>query len=118
MKKVAFSIAALVLLFPALAFAADKGLSFWQVVGQHGFELLGTVLVALIGGLVTVLGKKWNFESESAKVNDVVEKAIGFAEQWAKKKAKVEGVAAPGGPEKLATALDMAEKIAAQYKLK
>ncbi len=95
--------------------AEEKG--YAKVAIEHAIGLGFLLLTLLLSGLVKVLLTKFGFESQNAKVQEVLQKGAGYAEQWAKKKAKVEGEAAPGGPEKMDAAIDFAMSLARDYKL-
>jgi len=95
----------------------EAGLSWWKMGLKHLMELVFLILGIMATALVRVMMKKYGFEEQSGKVNDVLMKAIGFAEQWAIKKAKMEGAAAPGGAQKMEMAVDFAKKLAVEYKL-
>jgi len=92
-------------------------LRWWQLGLKHLMELVFLVLGLMATALVRVMMKKYGFEEQSGKVNDVLMKAIGFAEQWAIKKAKMEGEAAPGGAQKMEMAVDFAKKLAVEYQI-
>ena len=94
-----------------------EDLSWWKTGLKHAFELVFLVLGLMATALVRVMMKKYGFEEQSGKVNDVLTKAIGFAEQWSLKKMKMNGEAAPGGAKKMEMAVDFAKKLAEEYKL-
>lgn len=97
---------------------AVKGgeLSWWQVLLKHLMELVFTVLGIMATATVTVLFRKYGFESHAARVNEVLEKATGYAEQWAVKKMKFDKEPAESGA-KLEMAVKMAQSLAHEYKL-
>ena len=97
--------------------AAPAELSWWKLALKHLMELVFLVLGLMAMALVRVMMKKYGFEEQSGKVNDVLMKAIGFAEQWSINKAKLEGEAAPGSAQKMEMAVDFAKKLADEYKL-
>lgn len=102
---------------PAAPTAAPE-LSWWKV-GLANLMKLGFLLLTLMAtAFVRVLMKKYGFEEQTAKVDDVLKKAAGFAEQWAIKKVKLDGEAAPGGAKKMEMAVDFAKKLAVEYKIK
>lgn len=96
---------------------AENGKSWWQVGLRHLMELVFLVLGIVATAFVRVLMKKYGFEDHSAKVNDVLQKAAGYAEQWAIRQAKLDGRAARGGAEKMRVALQIAQEMAKDYKL-
>jgi hypothetical protein len=95
----------------------SEGLGYGKMAIQYAMQLGFLLLSILLSGFVTVLLKKFGFQAQTEKVNDVLERARAYAEQWALKKAKAEGEAKPGGPEKMQTAVDFAVKLAAEYKI-
>ncbi len=95
--------------------AEEKG--YGGVVATHAIKLGFTLLSLLLSALVFVLLKKFGFEAQNSKVQDVLVKASGFAEQWSLKQAKLEGEAKPGGPAKMDKALTFALDMATEYKL-
>ena len=94
----------------------SNGLSWWQVLLRHLMELVFTVLGIMATATVTVLFRKYGFEAQASKVNEVLDKATGFAEQWSVKKLKLEGKPAEGVA-KLEMAVKMAQALAKDYKL-
>jgi len=97
--------------------APTEDLSWWKTGLKNVFELVFLILGIMATALVRVMMKKYGFEMQSGKVNDILTKAIGFAEQWSLKKLKMEGEAAPGGAKKMEMAVDFAKKLAVEYKL-
>ena len=90
---------------------------WWQVGLKHLLELVFAVLGLLATAFVTVLMRKYGFEDQSNKVNDILTKALGYAEQLSIKKAKLDGKPTSGG-EKMDLAIQFAQKLATDYKLK
>jgi hypothetical protein len=84
---------------------------------SHAMELAFAILGLLLSGLVTVLMKKYGFEAQSAKVNELLSKAVGYAEQKALAASKLEEGKVTPGAEKMELAIQFAEKMAADYKL-
>ena len=75
---------------------------------QIGGPLLGTALTGLV---VFLLKKKFNLQitaDQEKLLGDVLKKAIGFAEEWARKQAKLSGgvKAEVSGDAKLKVATD------------
>lgn len=95
----------------------EEGMGYGAVAINHAIKLGFTLLSLLLSGLVIVLLRKFGFEAQTSKVNEVLKKAKGFAEQWAIKKAKVDGEAKPGGPAKMDKAAIFAIDLAKEYKL-
>jgi len=103
---------------PAPALSLDPAISapWWKVLLRYGLELAFTILGLLASVFVTVLLKKYGFESYTAKVDDVLGRAVGYAEQKSTQALKLNGKPL-GGAEKLALALDVAKTLAAEYKI-
>ena len=89
---------------------------WWRVLLRYGLELVFTVLGLLVTAFVAVLMKKYGFESYTSKVDDILDRAIGYAEQKSVQALKLNGKPLDGA-EKLALALDLAKSLAAEYKL-
>lgn len=89
---------------------------WWQVGLKHLLELVFMVLGLLATAFVTVLMRKYGFEDQSNKVNDILTKALGYAEQLSIKKAKLDGKPTSGG-EKMDLAIKFAQKLAQDYKV-
>ena len=102
---------------PVEAPEAEEGLSLGKLALKHLLELVFSLVGLLLSGLIVVLLRKFGFEAQKAKVEDVLEKAKGYAEQWALKKVKLDAEAKPGMPEKMSEAVCFAKKLAAEYKL-
>ena len=77
------------------------------------FSILGLALTALI----TVLARKYHFESSTGKINDLLFRATGFAEQWAQKQVKA-GEPKPSHKEIMNVAKDFATDFAKDNKVK
>jgi len=89
---------------------------WWQLLLKHLLELVFVILGILATGFVTVLMKKYGFESQTAQVNDILERARGYAEQLSIKKFKLDGK--PVEPaQKMELAIQFAQKLAEEYKL-
>lgn len=93
-----------------------KGLNWWQLLLEHLMELVFTLLGLMGTALVTVLFKKYKFQDHTERVNDLLDRAVGFAEQKSKKAAKLEGDPI-GSAEKLEVAIQFAQSLAKEYKL-
>ena len=78
---------------------------WWKVVIQHVLELIFGILGILATVFVSVLLKKYGFETYTAKINDLLERGVGFAEQKSAQALKLNGTPL-GSAEKLALALD------------
>jgi hypothetical protein len=92
------------------------GLNWWQLLLKHLMELVFTLLGLIGTALVTVLFKKYKFQEQTDKINDLLMRAIGFAEQKSKKAAKLDG-SPKGSTEKLELAIQFAQNMAKEYKL-
>jgi hypothetical protein len=90
---------------------------WWQVLLKHLLELIFAVLGILATGFVTVLLKKYGFEVQTNQVNDILERARGYAEQLSIKKLKLDGKPVPSA-EKMGLAIQFAQKLAEEYKIK
>lgn len=104
---------------PAAPVVAEKAseVTWWKVLLANSMELAFTLLGLLLSGLVTVLMRKYGFEAQSAKANELLGKAIGYAEQKAVKAAKLEEGKKTSGAEKMELAVQFAEKLSKDYKL-
>lgn len=102
---------------PAVPKTDDDGMGYGGLAIQYAMKLGFFVVSLLLAVFIRVLMKKFGFEDQANKVDDVLKRAAGFAEQWALKKAKVDGEAKPGGPEKMKEAICFAVKLAQEYKL-
>lgn len=117
-KVICFLVILFGLLFSIICFAADQvqELSWWKMLLAHGLEFVFAILGIMATAFVTVLLKKFGFESQTAKINDVLDRAIGFAEQKSTKALKLDGK-----PDSSATKMNMAVNFAVQmakeYKL-
>ena len=94
----------------------DSGLSWWQLLLKHGIELAFFIITLMITAFVNVIGKKYKFEDYTNKINDVLARASGYAEQKAISLAKVKGKPLPSA-EKMQIAINFAESLAKEYKL-
>lgn len=100
--------------------AAEKTaeVSWWKVLLSHLMEVAFALLGLLLSGLVTVLMKKYGFESQSARINELLGKSVGYAEQKAVKASKLGEGTKTSGAEKMELAVQFAEKLAKDYKVK
>lgn len=95
----------------------DEGMGYGGIAIHYAMKLGFLVVSLLLTVFIRVLMKKYGFEAQTAQINDVLQRAKGYAEQWALKKAKVAGETKPGGPEKMKEAVCFAVKLAKEYKL-
>ena len=96
----------------------EKEVTWWKVLVSHLMELAFALLGLLLSGLVTVLMRKYGFEAQSAKINELLGKAVGYAEQKAAAAAKLEEGKKTSGAEKMELAVQFAERLAKDYKIK
>jgi len=89
---------------------------WWKVLLRYGLELIFTILGLLASVFVTVLMKKYGFEDYTARINELLTKSIGFAEQKSSQALKLNGQPL-GSAEKLALALELIAEKAKEYKL-
>jgi len=89
---------------------------WWKVLIRYGLELVFAILGIMATAFVTVLMRKYGFEDYSAKVNDLLERGTGYAEQKSLNALKLNGKPL-GSAEKLALALEMIGEKAKEYKL-
>lgn len=94
-----------------------EGMSYGAVAIKYAMQLGFLLLSLLLSGFVTVLLKKFGFQAQNEKIQDILTKAAAFAEQWSMKKAKLDGAIKPGGPEKMEQAISIALAMAKEYKL-
>jgi len=100
----------------ATATQPAEGLNWWKVILQNLMELVFTVLGLLATGFVTVLMKKYGFDTYTAKVNDLLMRGIGYAEQKSLNAAKLNGKPLESA-EKLQLAINFIQEKAVEYKL-
>lgn len=103
---------------PKAAATVSGEVKWWEEGLSHLMKLGFLLLSLLASGLITVLMKKYGFEDQSAKVNELLGKAVGYAEQKAIKAAKLEEGKKTSGAEKMNLAVQFAQKMAGDYKLK
>lgn len=89
---------------------------WWKVLLRYGLELIFTILGLLASVFVTVLMRKYGFEDYTARVDELLTKSIGFAEQKSSQALKLNGQPL-GSAEKLALALELIAEKAKEYKL-
>lgn len=99
---------------PAPAPAVQK---WWQEGLSELVKVLGSILIILIGTLVTVLAKKYGFESYQAILDDVLHRSVNYVEQITVNKLG-EGQEKTPGAKKMEMAIEIAKKLAANTKLK
>lgn len=105
-----------VTMFSVLALAQDKTQdtqALWQAVLVTVLTGVFAIAAPIVSTLVITLLRKWNVKVEQDKVDWVVNKAIGYGEQWAKNKMK-DGKPVTG-PEVAKEALQYGNKLAAVY---
>ena len=90
--------------------------AWWQLLLKHLIELLFFIITGMAVVFIRVLSKKFHFEDQSAKINDVLARASGYAEQKSLNAAKLDGKPTPGA-EKLKLATTFATSLAKEYKL-
>lgn len=91
--------------------------SWWEAGLAELMKLVFVILGIMAMALVRVLMKKFGFEEQSAKVNDLLTKAIGYAEQKALKASKLEEGKKTSGAEKMELAVNFAKNMAKEYNL-
>jgi hypothetical protein len=101
---------------PAPVVKAEEGLSWWKLILKHLMDIVFSIVGIMIAVFVRVLMKKYGFESQSAQVNDVLMKAVGWAEQKSIKAAKLDGKPIESA-KKMEMAIEFAKTMAKEYKL-
>jgi hypothetical protein len=96
--------------------AEAKVAQWWQLLLRHLMEIIFSILGIMATGFVAVLLKKYGFEAQTAKINDVLERAVSYAEQKAISATKLNGQPSPGAA-KMEMALDFARMLAREYKI-
>ena len=96
--------------------APVEELPWWKVILSHALELIFSLLGIIVIGFVNVLLKKYGFESYTEKVDDLLERGVGFAEQKSLIALKLNGKPLDSG-EKLQLALGFITEKAKDYKL-
>jgi type IV secretory pathway VirB10-like protein len=103
---------------PAAAPVETKEEQKWWEYGLSELMKLGFLLLTLMAtAFVRVLMKKYGFEEQSAKLNDLLMKAVGYAEQKAIKASQLEEGKKTSGAEKMALAVEFAQGLAKEYSL-
>jgi hypothetical protein len=129
-KLIGLFVMFLVVVFPCLVFALDGGIDvgvaveavseggmiWWKVLLGYIMELGFIVVSILLMGLVTVLLKKYGFEAQTAKINDVLDRSISWVEQKSKTAAKLDGKI--DSDTKMEMAKNFAFSIAEEYNIK
>lgn len=88
-----------------------------QITLRNVVELLFALLSMIAIAVANALLKKYKFETYTAQVDDIIKKAVGYAEQQAALKLKYQDIAVK--PEdKLQIAIEFAEELAKKYKVK
>jgi hypothetical protein len=96
---------------------AEESQEWWETGLAHLLKLVFLILGLMATALVRVLMKKYGFEEQSGKINDLLTKALGFAEQKALKASKLEEGKLTSGAEKMEMAIKFAQGLAKDYKL-
>jgi type IV secretory pathway VirB10-like protein len=97
--------------------ASEKEQSWWKY-GLSELMKLGFLLLTLMAtAFVRTLMKKYGFEEQSAKINDLLMRAVGYAEQKAIKASQLEEGKKTSGAEKMALAVEFAQGLAKEYSL-
>lgn len=93
-----------------------EGISWWKLLLRYGLELIFSILGLMATVFVTVLMRKYGFENYSAKLNELLAKGIGLAEQKSISAAKLNGKPLESA-EKLTIAVNFIQSMAKEYKL-
>lgn len=91
----------------------EAGQKWWQNLLLIIISGILTIATPILSVLAMSLLKKWNIKVEQQKVDWVLEKAIGYGDQFAKNKLKAGQPVT--GPEILKVALEHGGKLAEQY---
>ena len=89
---------------------------WWQNLIVHLVGAVITIFVPVLSYLAYTLAKRWGVNIELDTVDKILAKAVGFAEQKAKK-ALNDGAGKTGAAEKLDWALSMATDMSKKYGL-
>jgi len=116
MKKISLVAFLFVLFIPALAFAADGQQAVWQVILQHLMEIVVALGVPVLLILLKTYLKKKGIEADMGTLNELLSKAVGFAEQMGKKALK-DGAEQTDNAQKLDWALSKGRELAEANKL-
>jgi len=90
---------------------------WWQVLLAELLKLFLVIAVPVLSTVVTSLLKRWNINVQQDQVQKIATTAAGWAEQKALAALK-EGKDRTSGADKMKMALDFANGLADQYKLK
>jgi hypothetical protein len=93
-----------------------EAISWWKLLIRYGLELIFSILGLMATIFVTVLMRKYGFENYSAKLNELLSKGIGLAEQKSISAAKLNGKPLESA-EKLTVAVNFIQSMAKEYKL-
>lgn len=104
-------------LLPATVFAADDKQQWWGVLLAFLIKAFVAIAVPVLTATIVALANRWKLKLEHDKVQTIAAAAVGFAEQKALNALK-DGKDKTPGAEKLKLALDFANGLAEQYKLK
>jgi len=102
---------------PAPEPAAPLGQSWWMVLLAELLKAFTAIFVPVISFFVVTLLRRWKIKLEHEQVEKIAVSAAGWAEQKALVALKDGGKQTAGG-EKMKMALDFANGLASQYKLK
>lgn len=91
---------------------------WWEVLVKHGVELGFLILTLMATAFVRVLGKKYGFAAYTDQINAVLAKATSYAEQKAIAAAKLEEGKVTSSAEKMKMAINFAQKLGKDYKIK
>lgn len=107
----------LIVLVSGVAWAATDGTQvWWMLLLDHLLEAVVIIAVPVVSTLVVTLLNRWGLKVELEKIDAIVTKAVGFAEQKAKKALR-DGLPRTASADKLDVALNFARDLSAKYKL-
>lgn len=95
----------------------EQGMNWWQLLLGHLMTLVFSILGMVATVFVGVLLKKYGFQTQTEKINDILTRAVGFAEQKSKQVAKLDGKPLEGA-KKLELAINFALELAKDYKIR
>lgn len=97
--------------------AAETQQDWWQSLLVLALQTAAAILTPVIGVLITLLLRRWGIQVQQKQVDAIVTQAVGFAEQKAKVALK-DGAPKTPGAQKLQVALDIAQALMTQFKVK
>jgi hypothetical protein len=100
---------------PAPVVAAQQ--NWWQEGLTELIKLICAILLILASAFVTVMTKKYGFESSQAVLDDILHRAVSYVEQTTTAKLGAGADKTPGA-KKMEMAIEVAKKLAADTKLK